>query len=406
MWRRQYQSHQKLVSNLRRKEPNVNPFSRLIASVGVVLPSPLSLVAPFIMESQAYPRSRVDPRQQQPSAPMGGGYGGGAGYGGGGYNNGMGAGAPPGGMGSGAMAPGAAGPGGPTMGLGMGPAPSSSSGLDMNSMLARARKFKKDASPYLPTLVRVLLIATFVEDGVRVLFELPHQVDFLRLQYRMPSFIATILLVGNVLISFLGCGLVVAQKKIARGAYETHGSYLLLACVLYQQIMYGRHSPIGSGNWGFLVRNLCLAGSLLLISCQVRLAAGQSALPMGLLDGQSSNKKQTVAYMQAGSRFLLVLLAMEFVATLGWIGTILTMPVILAVLVGFQLEISGAILLTLYFVHNVLNSSFWSVNGTYMREIMRYEFVQTLSIMGGLILMISVGPGAISVDEMRGRKAF
>lgn len=347
---------------------------------------------------------------------MGGGYGAGAGYGGGGYSNGMSgggaggyapAGAAPGGVGAGQVGPGGGvGPGAPNMGLGMGPAPSSSSGLDMNTLFARARKLKKEAAPYLPTLVRVLLIATFVEDGVRVLFELPHQVDFLRLQYYMPSFVATFLLVGNVLVSFLGCGLVVAQKKIARGAYETHGSYLLLACVLYQQVMYGRHSPIGSGNWGFLVRNLCLAGSLLLISCQVRLAAGQSALPMGLLDGQSSNKKQTVAYMQAGSRLLLVLLAMEFVATLGWTGTILTMPVILAVLVGFHLEISGFLLLSLYFVHNVLNSSFWSVNGTYMREIMRYEFVQTISIMAGLILMISVGPGAISVDEIRGRKAF
>jgi ER-derived vesicles protein len=283
---------------------------------------------------------------------------------------------------------------------------SNSSGVDVHAVVSRARKLRKDAAPYLPTLVRLLLVATFIEDGVRVLFELPHQVDFLRLQYGLPGFIAGTLLVGNVAVSFIGGALVVAQKKIARGAFETHGSYLLLACVLYQQAMYGRHSPIGSGNWGFLVRNLCLAGSLSLISCQVRLAAGQSALPLGLLDGHAPSKKQTVAYMQLASRVLLVLLAVEFITTLGVFGTVLTVPVVLAVLFGFQLEISGSILLTLYFVHNILNSSFWSVRGTYMREIMRYEFVQTLSIMGGLILMISLGPGALSVDEMRGRKAF
>lgn len=230
--------------------------------------------------------------------------------------------------------------------------------------------------------------------------------DFLKMQYRLPAFIGAFLLLVNVAVSFAGGVLVVAQKKIARGKFETHGSYCLLACVVYQQIVYGRHSPIGSGNLGFLVRNLCLAGSLILIACQVRLAAGQSALPMGLLDNHAPTKKQTVAYMQLGSRVLLVLLALEFVTTFGVYGTILTVPFILAVLFGYQLEISGSILLTFYFVHNILNSSFWSVRGSYMREIMRYEFVQTLSIMGGLILMITVGPGALSVDEMRGRKAW
>lgn len=102
------------------------------------------------------------------------------------------------------------------------------------------------------------------------------------------------------------------------------------------------------------------------------MASGRSALPMGLLDGQT-DKKTTVSYLQLASRILLVLLAIEFSFTLGTVGTVLTLPVILAVLVGYQLEISGGILLILYLAHNIIQSAFWSVSGSYVSQIMQYE---------------------------------
>lgn len=275
----------------------------------------------------------------------------------------------------------------------------------MRSNLTAVVKARKKVAPYMPFTGRLLLVSTFVEDGIRILFEMGHQIDFLRHEYYIPSFVAAIMLLTNILVSFIAVAVILARKKIARGQYETHGAYALIACVAYQQVLYGRHSPIGSGNVGFLVRNLCLSGSLILITCQTRLAAGRTALPLGLLDG-TSDQQQSVAYLQLASRILLVLLGLEFMSTLGVFGTILAIPVIVAVLVGYKLEISGAILLMLYLLHNVLNSAFWSVSGSYVSQIMQYEFFQTLSIMGGLLMLILTGPGAISVDEMRSRKAF
>lgn len=238
--------------------------------------------------------------------------------------------------------------------------------------VATVRRTRKLAAPYLPFLCRVLLVSTFIEDGIRIFFEMRHQIDFLKHEYMIPSFIATLMLLLNIFISFVAVVFILGRKKIARGMYENYASYALIACVVYQQILYGRHSPIGSGNVGFLVRNLCLSGSLLLITCQSRMASGRSALPMGLLDGQT-DKKTTVSYLQLASRILLVLLAIEFSFTLGTIGTILTIPVIIAVLVGYQLEISGGILLILYLAHNIIQSAFWSVSGSYVSQIMQYE---------------------------------
>lgn len=244
----------------------------------------------------------------------------------------------------------------------------------LQQLTVASRRVRKLAGPYMPLICRVLLVSTFIEDGVRILFEMRHQVDFLRHEYGLPSFLATFMLLANILVSFIAVFIILSQKRFARGAYEQHAAYMLIGCVVYQQVLYGRHSPIGSGNVGFLVRNLCLSGSLMLITIQSRMASGRSALPMGLLDGQTDTKA-TAGYLQLASRIMLVLLALEFLTTLGVVGTIFTIPVIIAVLVGYQLQISGTILLALYFLHNVLNSAFWKVSGSYISQIMQYEYV-------------------------------
>lgn len=38
------------------------------------------------------------------------------------------------------------------------------------------KRFTKQVAPYAPYITRGLFVATFVEDGVRVLTEMPHQV--------------------------------------------------------------------------------------------------------------------------------------------------------------------------------------------------------------------------------------
>lgn len=252
---------------------------------------------------------------------------------------------------------------------------------NLRSAVVQANRAGKVVSPYMPLVVRLLLVSTFVEDGVRVLLELRHQIAFLQNEYHIPSFIAGFMLLSNIFISFVAVAVILARKRFARGRHESLAAYVLIGCVLYQQLMYGRHSPIASGNVGFFVRNLCLSGSILLVSCQARMASGRSALPMGILDSGSTDKKTTVAYMQLASRILLVLLALEFLVTLGTFFTVLTLPVIIAVLVGYKLEISGSILLFLYFLHNLLNSAFWQSRHTsYMSQIMQYEYVLSLLV--------------------------
>lgn len=245
------------------------------------------------------------------------------------------------------------------------------------TMFRDAHKLYNSLSPYFPLVVRLLLVSTFIEDGIRVFFELSLQVSWIGKVYGIPSIIAYVLILANLMLSAAASCIVVLRKKFARGRYESTAGYALIASIVYQQVIYGNHTPAVLGKFGFLVRNLCLSGAIMLVSCQARVASGKSALPLGILGGDGSMNdagEKMVAYMQLASRFLLVLLALEFIVTLGNWGSVLTLPVIFAVLIGFKLEVSGSILLALYMFHNVTNSAFWHRSHTiYMAEVMQYE---------------------------------
>lgn len=106
----------------------------------------------------------------------------------------------------------------------------------------------------------------------------------------------------------------------------------------------------------------------------------------------------------------MVLLSLEFVASMGWVGAMLSLPVVLFVFVGFKTQLSSLLLMILYAVHNVLQSALWyfrtsggggTLDSVIERDVKLFEFVQTLSIMGGLGLLSSSGPGALSFDERK-----
>lgn len=265
---------------------------------------------------------------------------------------------------------------------------------------------KRALRPYFPTITRVLLVSAFIEDAFRTLMEYKSQLLFFQRELYIGTYLALLLIGVSTSATFIGAAMVFFKRC------EKQGARLLLFAVIYQQMIYGRHSPITSGNLGFLVRNLCLVGTLLLMMSNNRVADGLPALPGLMMHGSSSSEshRDTVALV---TRILIVLLCGEMFDLIGWMWALVIVPIAFAVLIGYKTDVMGLLLMGFYSVATLSSKQFWFIDTSahvyagFERDVMRFEFLQTISIMSGLVMLIMTGPGQLSLDsKLNQRKAW
>lgn len=251
------------------------------------------------------------------------------------------------------------------------------------------------ARPYLRFVTRVLLVSVFVEDALRTILGYKSHLIFYRRELFIPNFLALFLIAVSTIFTFVASFMVFLKKA------EKRGAQILIAVVLYQQVMYGRHSPIASGNFGFLVRNSCLIGTLMLFMTNQRIKDGLPALPGIPHTSSKDSARDTIAFV---TRFVLGLLCLEMFDRLGWHWAFIIVPLCLAMLIGYKMDVIGLLLMAFHVVNIVTSKQFWIIDqshpqAVFERDVVRFEFLQTISIMSGLLMLVMSGPGALSLDE-------
>ncbi|XP_053574155.1 surfeit locus protein 4 [Bombina bombina] len=251
-----------------------------------------------------------------------------------------------------------------------------------------ADKFLRVTKRYLPHVARLCLISTFLEDGIRMWVQWTEQRDYISMSWGCGAFLASLFVLLNMCGQLVGCFLVLTRK------FVPYACFGLFGIIFVQTIVYNILWDVN-----FLMRNLSLSGALLLLLAESH-SEGKSMFAGVPSVGESSPRQ----YMQLGGRLLLVLMFMTLLrfnlSAFTIFQDIFGLALILLVAVGFKTKLAALTLVVWLMVINVVQNAFWNVPSYRpLHDFLKYDFFQTLSVVGGLLLVVALGPGGVSMDE-------
>lgn len=242
----------------------------------------------------------------------------------------------------------------------------------------------------LPTIGRLLLISTFVEDGLRLLFNTHDHVNHFSynwgLNYHFSLFL-TIVMIINLLFGSL---FVMMRYKV------TESSAVLGFTIFAQVILYQLYTT-----YHLLTRNISIVAAIMLLVAENMLRkpkpANYTQLP------RDEHEIEVTSVLLAACRVCLNLMLISMVhfdmSYTRILLCIISYGMMIFVWLGFKTRMMSFMLATWLFAYNIVLNDFWNKDAEL--HIIRYDFFQTLSAIGGLLLLIHTGPGEFSFDELK-----
>lgn len=245
---------------------------------------------------------------------------------------------------------------------------------------------------YVRPTARVLLLSTFLEDGLRMFYQWNDQVSYIKSTWRCGAFLSFLFVLFNLVGQLVPSGLILLRKsdqQIRIGVY-------VLVCVIGIQSM--AYSILW--NLQFFMRNLAVCGSLLLLYSETTMERKNM---FGTLPDMGEAK--LADWLQAAGRILVIFMfitMIKFDSTGRMIVEAIGTVLIACVGVGFKTKASAMCLVILMFLQNIVLNDFWNESSrSAFYDFKKYDFFQTLSIIGALLLLVAFGPGGIAMDERK-----
>lgn len=217
----------------------------------------------------------------------------------------------------------------------------------------------------LPTIARLCLIATFLEDGLRMWFQWKEQKEYMDMSWGCGTVLATLFVLINMIGQIGGCLLVMLRYRVEIACGSLF--FIVVLQTIAYSILWDLH---------FLLRNLALIGALLLVLAESR---GEARSLFAGVPSLGENKPKNV--MQLAGR---VLLAFMFVTLLRFelnvlqvIQDILGSALMVMVTIGYRTKAAALLLVLLLTVLNLYHNAWWTIpEYKPLRDFLKYDFFQ------------------------------
>jgi len=265
---------------------------------------------------------------------------------------------------------------------------------------------KRARKQYLSLAGPFLLCLTFIEDGLRIFLRWGEQYHYMTGRMGFGPFIGTFILLCSAAVQLGGSALIVRPATF-RPSRVKPASYALLGFTVLQPFMYGQATDLD-----FMCRSITLAGGFLLLiwaENEKRQLMEDRGLPMQGETGPGADRLQLSGRLLLTFIFFFQAIRGEqgglhsVVAAPGFfniVSSLFLLSLAVMVCIGFKTEWSAIVLTVVLGLSNMWMYPFWSVHER-LKDYYKYYFFQTLSVMGGLLLLSLHGPGGLSLDGQK-----
>ena len=118
----------------------------------------------------------------------------------------------------------------------------------------------------------------------------------------------------------------------------------------------------------------------------------------------SMGGNQKKSYLQLAGRVLTIFMFLTLfspeLSAFRLVELLVGSVLVVCVGIGYKTKLSALILVAWLTITNFILNAFWVMPyNRIMRDFMKYDFFQTFSVIGGLLFVVALGPGGVSIDE-------